>query len=192
MEAQAWYKAGVTINRQYRLNWLSSLLLLLILPTTILLCAGCSSGAGQYVAYEVPVVREMAVIDEPVYPGYTALIRYRIAMETVYIPAGLDFPAVVQPLVMTVSDGEVVPLHPSVYDGNGDLPSFEDAQQAWNNFGDTGYGLNYPAYQAPYIYFLYRAPAHEQNVRTELNLGNGGGPGNRGHSGFFLVQWPYD
>ncbi|MEZ5337291.1 MAG: hypothetical protein R3F46_03420 [bacterium] len=157
-----------------------------------LLCAGCSSGVPS-VEYQVPVVREMEVFHEPLIPGYTALVRYRIGMEKVSIPLGTDFTNTARPLEATVSEGEIVPLLPAVYDGNGDAPDFAAAQAAWQALGTvTASGTEHPAYQSPFIWFLYRAPTHVQNVRIELNLGNDGGPGNRIHSDNILVQWPYD
>lgn len=167
--------------------------LILILPTLILFCAGCSSGSGQYLEYEVPVVREMEVFHEPVLPNYTALVRYRIGFETVSIPVGTEFSNTPRPLEATVSEGEIVPLLPAVFDGNGDMPDFAEASSAWQALGTvTSSGTDHPAYQSPFIWFLYRAAPQEQNVLIDLNLGNDGGPGNRIHSDNILVQWPYD
>ena len=168
-------------------------LLSISLATLLLLIAGCSADDPQLVEYQVPVVSEFKVLDEPVWPSGRAVLRYRIAMESVFLPADISFPLDVNPLAISVSDGEVVPLLPQFADEGAEQISFEDAETAWSaSGGQAGYGTSHMAYREPFLYFLYQAPAHEQNVRVELNLGRGGGPGGRQHSDAFLVQWPFD
>ncbi|MCB0018235.1 MAG: hypothetical protein KDE09_10635 [Anaerolineales bacterium] len=159
-----------------------------------LLISGCGNTVttGQYVDYSVPVVKDFKAFDEPLAPGQTTVVRYRIGYEKISIHIDEAVAENYRLLATSVSEGELVPL-PVAVGTEKSHPSFEEVREQWEalNFSE-GFSDDHPAYNAPYLYFLYKAPAREQNVRIELNLGHDGGPGGRGHSDNILVQWPYD
>ncbi|MEZ5337290.1 MAG: hypothetical protein R3F46_03415 [bacterium] len=169
------------------------LILILILPTILLLCSSCSSSVPMQ-DYQVPYVAELDVYRySNLLPGQTAVLRYRIAYETISLPSGSESGNTAVPLHVTGSAGEIVPMLQGFAAWSGNIPDYDETANAWLEHGDSAASIaGHPAYREPYLYMLYRAPRNEQDVNVTLHLGSNGGPGNRTYSHEFRVHWPRD